>query len=340
MIFYVGNKLASHGASLTGIETLSAQLEGIGIKVISVSDKKNIVLRLVDMVISLLSHKRKIDVVLIDTYSKKGFWYAVIIGFLCRRLRIPYVPILRGGGLPLRLPKSPQLSRVLFSGSAMNVAPSKGFVDLFRKNGYKVICIPNNINLAEYTFKERSVFKMNLLWVRSFHSIYNPGLAIRLLHELLKMGYDAKLCMVGPDKDGSLDNCKELANKLNVQDKVVFTGMLSKSKWHKLAADYDIFINTTNFDNTPVSVIEAMALGLPVVSTNVGGIPYLLSNKEDALLVSPDNLDEFLAAVIETKEEVEQTGKRILAARKKVEDFDWEVVKDKWIELFKPYSHA
>lgn len=340
VILYVGNKLAKHGASLTGVETLSEQLKGIGYQVISVSDKRNVVFRLIDMLLSLIKHRKAVDLVLIDTYSRLAFWYAVIIGALCRRFDIPYIPILRGGGLPSRIKKTPHCSRALFAGSFMNVAPSMGFVELFKSMGMKVVCIPNNINLTDYPFKERSSFRMRLLWVRSFHEIYNPGLAIRLLHALLNKGYDAELCMVGPDKDGSLNACNNLAKLLDVRHKVVFTGRLSKPKWHRLAADYDIFINTTNFDNTPVSVIEAMALGLPVVSTNVGGIPYLLKNEEDSILVNPDNLEEMLEAVVETTRDEAQTRQRVQTARKKVESYDWEVVKKQWQALLEPHNHG
>ena len=340
VILYVGNKLAAHGASLTGVETLSEQLRGIGYQVVAVSDKRNVVFRLIDMVFSLIKRRKEIDLVLIDTYSRLAFWYAFIIGALCRKFGIPYIPILRGGGLPSRIKRSPHCSRTLFKGSVTNVAPSMAFVELFKKLGLEVVCIPNNINLSDYAFKERSSFRMRLLWVRSFHEIYNPGLAIRLLHELLKQGYDAELCMVGPDKDGSLNACNNMAKILDVRHKVVFTGRLSKPKWHKLAADYDIFINTTNFDNTPVSVIEAMALGLPVVSTNVGGIPYLLKSGEDSILVNPNNLEQMLEAVIETTRDEAQTRQRVITARTKVESYDWEVVKKQWQAVLDPYNHA
>ena len=60
---------------------------------------------------------------------------------------------------------------------------------------------------------------------------------------------------------------------------------MKKSSWINLSKDCDIFINTTNYDNMPISVIEAMALGLPIVSTNAGGLKYFHDDGEDALLV-------------------------------------------------------
>src|SRR5690606_20382715 len=100
-----------------------------------------------------------------------------------------------------------------------------------------------------------------------------------------------------------------------------------------LSENYSIFINTTNYDNTPVSVIEAMALGLPVVSTNVGGIPFLLNNNEDALLVPPDSEVDFSNAIIRLLTDTELSDRIKLNARIKAETFDWEKVKHRWFKI-------
>ena len=73
--------------------------------------------------------------------------------------------------------------------------------------------------------------------------------------------------------------------------------MLSHKEWHKKAECFDIFINTTNIDNTPVSVLEAMALGLPVVSTDVGGIKYIIKHKENGLLVTKNDVDGMVNSI-------------------------------------------
>ena len=62
-------------------------------------------------------------------------------------------------------------------------------------------------------------------------------------------------------------------------------------------ADGDIFLNTSLVDNTPVSILEAMASGMCIVSTNVGGIPYLLKAGHEALLVSPGDPEKMAEAV-------------------------------------------
>src|SRR5690606_13913603 len=155
--------------------------------------------------------------------------------------------------------------------------------------------IPNSLELELYAFEEKDFEEVKLLWVRAFANIYNPQLAVHVLKALQDQGLSASLCMVGPDADGSMEAVKQLAKDFNVP--VRFTGKLPKKEWLALAKGYNLFINTTNFDNMPVSVIEAMALGLPVVSTNVGGLPYLIDHEKDGLLVEPDSVDGFVGAI-------------------------------------------
>ena len=73
-----------------------------------------------------------------------------------------------------------------------------------------------------------------------------------------------------------------------------------------------------------------MALGLPVISTNVGGLPYLIDAEEDGLLVPKNDSDAFVNAIDRLIAQPEFAQQLSIAARKKVEQFDWEVVKQKW----------
>ena len=123
-----------------------------------------------------------------------------------------------------------------------------------------------------------------LLWVRSFHKVYNPRDGNYVAHELNKIYPNVELCMVGPDKDGTLEKCKRLSNHLKIFKMLNLLAYLKKD-WISLSYNYDIFLNTTNYDNLPVSVLEVMALGIPIVSTNAGGLKYLHNQESDGLLV-------------------------------------------------------
>ncbi|UOK43801.1 MULTISPECIES: glycosyltransferase family 4 protein [Flavobacterium] len=330
-LLYLGNKLSGKGLNVTTVETLSAQLTEAGYNIVSASDKKNWFMRLADMLWAVVIN-RKTAFVLIDTYSTSGFWFAFFASQLCRILQIRYIPILHGGNLPNRLKNNPKLSAMVFENAYKNVAPSHYLYQAFKEFGFtNLLFIPNTVEIHKYSYKERKSVAPKLLWVRAFDAIYNPKMAVDVLCELQRKYSEAKLCMVGPDKDGSGVLTQEYARSLGLN--IRFTGRLSKEEWIAMSKDYDIFINTTRFDNTPVSVMEAMALGLPVVSTNVGGIPFLLNDKEDALLVNDNDTEAMVNAVhylIENHEIAQEIG---VKARRKAEMWDWDVVKVSWNDL-------
>ncbi|MFK2820708.1 glycosyltransferase [Flavobacteriaceae sp. LMIT009] len=333
MLLYIGNKLVSKERNASGIDTLSALLRQEGYTVRAVSSYSIKLFRLVSMMWNVLWFSRKISYVLIDTYSTKNFYYAYVVSRLCFLLNLKYVPILRGGNLSYRLDNSPKMAKAIFSNSYKNVSPSNYLKSEFDKRGFSATYIPNVIEIKNYKFLERGISTPRLLYVRAFAGIYNPEMAIKVLNELSKTYTDASLCMIGPVKDESFERCKALVKRLNLEDKVEFTGKLSKSAWHKKAEEFNIFVNTTNIDNTPVSVMEAMALGLPVVSTNVGGVPYLINNNETGLLVDKGDVKQMVEAINLLTIDNELKSKLVKNARNQVEKFDWEVVRYQWKKL-------
>lgn len=333
-ILYIGNLKHNPNQNPTTIDTLSEKLRDEGYHVITASSQANIFLRLLDMVYTLLKHIRGIDFVLIDTYSTLNFYYALIISALCRIFKTPYYPILHGGNLPQRLKTSKRLSTVIFKYSAVNISPSLYLKSQFEMYGYANIrYIPNAITLSNYSYTERSVKPIRLFWLRAFAELYNPLLAIKVLKRLVDKGYDASLTMVGPIKDNSFDTCKRFVetHKLPVH----FKGQLLKKEWITLSKQHNIFINTTNFDNMPVSIIEAMALGLPIVSTNVGGLPYLIEANVDGVLVPKQDTQAMVDAILSLYNDTPEVLKLTQTARQKAEYFDWSQIKTLWIDILK-----
>ncbi len=334
MILYIGNKLSKHGNTPTSVETLGNALAE-EYEMITVSDKANKLLRLIDMIWAIIRYRKRLSLILIDTYSTLNFYYAVICAWQSKILDIPYIPILHGGDLPNRLQKNRKISNFIFQNAKINIAPSNYLLETFKMHGYKVQYIPNSIALENYPFTERKTVRPKLLYVRAFSQVYNPQMAIKVLHKVLQKHPDAKLCMVGPNKDGTLDNTKNLAQKLGIEEHIVFMGKMKKEEWIALSKGYDIFINTTNADNTPVSVMEAMALGLPVVSTNVGVIPYLIEDGLDGLFVEPRTTNKKKKKIEHLLEHPHEAYTLATAARKKSESFSWIKVKEQWDKLLR-----
>jgi len=333
-LLYIGNKLVSAKTNITTIDTLGNLLKDEGYQVKFSSSKQNRVIRLLDMVFSVIKNRKSTDYVLIDTYSTQNFYYALAVSQICRFFRIKYIPILHGGNLPMRLKKSPRKSKLIFNNSFINVSPSHYIKEKFNELGFTNIeYIPNTIEINNYPFKERKEVKAKLLWVRSFKKIYNPLMAIKVVEQLQKEGVSTKLTMVGPDGDGTLLLANKLARESDLD--IEFTGKLTRQEWIGISQDHDIFINTSYFDNMPVSLIEAMALGLPVVTTNVGGIPSLAKNDYDALLIAPDDIQAMVTAIKSLINNSVKANSLAENGRKSAEKFDWSAVKLKWKNLLK-----
>jgi len=329
-ILYIGNKLEKWGRTPTAVDTMPDLLKAEALEIVSISTFQNKFLRLLEMCFYCLFgnyHK-----VLIDTYSTQNFIYAKLCGSIARFRGKDYYYILHGGNLSNRLCSSGNYVKNLFRTATKLVAPSKYLYQQFSQLGYEnLICIPNAVPLQNYTFRHRTHTNLKLLWIRAFAGVYNPKLAIQVLENLSVLYPESELCMVGPDKDGSLAELKKYVKENNL--KVSFPGKLSKPDLISLSEDYCIFLNTSNVDNTPVSVMEAMALGLPVVSTNVGGMPYLIQNEQTGLLVPPDDVKAMTDACIKFISEPEFSTQLAKNARIEVKNFDWERVKHQWLDL-------
>jgi len=333
-LLYIGNNLNTAKANISSIQVLGVLLESEGYNLCYASSKRNKLLRLLDMLWSCIWNSKWADAVLIDTYSTQNFYYAYTCSLVCRLLNIPYLPVLHGGNLPERLEKNPKLSASIFNNSFKNISPSIYLKNAFSKKGYdNVEYIPNSISLENYAVYPKSFNTIRLLWVRSFSKIYNPIMAIDVLILLKELGHEAELCMIGPDTDGSLEKVKKYAKNIGVKTK--FAGKLTKEEWVNISEDYNIFMNTTNYDNMPLSIIEAMALGFPIASTDVGGIPFLIKNEEEGLLSPKNDAKEMAKNIIRIFKDEKLRVNLSTNARKNAECFDWQFLKNQWHTIFK-----
>jgi glycosyltransferase involved in cell wall biosynthesis len=142
---------------------------------------------------------------------------------------------------------------------------------------------------------------------------------------------DTSLTMIGPDKgDGSLAETKETADRFGVASRIAFVPGVPKVEVPGWLDRNDVFVSLPDTDNAPVSVVEAMASGLPVVSSSVGGMQYFVDNGENGLLVPPRDADAAAWAVEELLTKPRLVERITVKARKKAEEHDWTAVLPKW----------
>lgn len=173
----------------------------------------------------------------------------------------------------------------------------------------------NGMPVDEYVKKTDYTSNTNILHVARFHESKNHRGLIEAFEMLHRKYPDVKLNLVGT---GELENeIKELVNSKGLQDSVFFKGLLDDVKEEMSKAD--IFCLPSNYEGMPMTIIEAMASGLPVAATAVGGVPDMITDGEDGLLCSntPQNIADCLEKLIASEELRERLGKNAVETSKK-----------------------
>jgi glycosyltransferase involved in cell wall biosynthesis len=283
-------------------ELLSDKFEDCGYGVVSVSSSPNRYYRLVDIVRTVIQRRNQIDIVVLQVYGERSFVVEDVASWLGKRFRHRIVMFLHGGTLPDFFQRFPNWARRVLARADALVTPSPFLARTVKAYGFCAQVIPNPLDISIYPYHHRSEARPRMFWMRAFHRWYNPFMAIRVLARLKTKYEDATLTTAGQDK-GIEVNVKELAKQLGVDKAVRFTGFLDVQNKLREGEAADIFLNTNHVDNMPVSILEACAMGLPVVATRVGGITDLLADGETGLLVADNDCDAMAQAVCQILQE-------------------------------------
>lgn len=331
---FVGNMLGRNSQYITTQGQIVADLFAAeGFAVTCVSSKINRAARLEEIVRTLIKNRRRFGVVLLEVYSGMNFVVANTVAALCGNFNLPLIMVLHGGNLPSFIEEHPKWTAFALNRAAALVAPSVFLAKQLEKWNFEVQIIPNVIDLNLYKFRERSRIAPKLIWMRSFHPIYNPRMAVNALQQLHRKGIqNATLTMAGRDKGMEAD-VRKMAETMNLSGSIRFAGFLDVEEKRREFAAADVYINTNRIDNMPVSVLEARAFGLPVVATAVGGLPHLIEHGEDGLLVA-DGDSEAMAQNIESLLADADLTRRISRnGRKLAENSAWSKVRGQWEKL-------
>ena len=323
-VLIIGNFLSRQIATRAICEELADRLAMEGWSVLRTSDRRARLPRLMGMQRSIWRFRHRFDAAQVDVFSGAAFVWAEAAAWSLKRLGKPYLLTLHGGRLPEFSRRWPRRLYRLLQGAAAVTTPSAYLKTELGRFRTDLLLLPNPLDLERYRFRRRNPLTPRLVWLRAFHETYNPLLALEVVARLRQRFPEVHLTMVGPDKgDGSLEAVREKARHLGISDRVELPGGIAKEEVPSFLEKGDIFLNTTNADNTPVSVMEAMACGLPVVTTDVGGLRYLLEKDIDARLVPPKDPEAMAGAVAHLLSHPEEAEAMAEAAQRKVEAFDW-----------------
>ena len=281
----------------------------------------------------LIRELRRADIVHVFSASYSSFLLAptpaIIVAKLFGR---PVVLNYHSGEAPDHLRRSAFARKVMQSWVDLNVVPSPFLRDVLASFGIRSQVVFNTIDLQEFGYRVRDPLRPRLLSTRNFEPLYNVPCTLRAFARVQRQYPDATLTVVG---SGSQDAAlHELAATLGLRH-VTFAGRVAPSEMHRYYADADIYIQTPAIDNMPLSVLEAFASGLPVVSTGIGGVPAIVTDGVHGLLV-PDNDDKAAAAAVVRLLESPGDARQLAAAGlASCAPYAWPVVREGWFDTYR-----
>ncbi len=207
------------------------------------------------------------------------------------------------------------------------IVPSQYLVDVFAKFGLRATSVANIIDQNRFRFHERKPLLPIFFSNRNLYPLYNVGCILRAFAKIQQSFPEAKLIIAG---DGSQrPSLEALARGLKLQN-VEFRGRVSPKRMHDLYDEAHIYLNSSNIDNMPGSILESFSSGLPVVSTSAGGIKCIVTHEKTGLLVPKNDHEAMASWAIKLLESPEFASSIARNAYEECTAYTWEAVRPIW----------
>ena len=211
------------------------------------------------------------------------------------------------------------------------IVPSQYLVDVFRKFGLHASAIANVTDNDRFKFRERRPLLPIFLSNRNHYPLYNVGCILRAFAKIQQRFPEAKLIIAGDGPERP--SLESLARELKLQN-IEFRGRVAPSKMHELYNEAHIFLNSSNIDNMPGSILESFASGVPVVSTSAGGIRCIVTHEKTGLLVPRNDHEAMAACAIRLLASPDLAESLVHNAHEECSTYRWPAVRESWLATY------
>ena len=280
----------------------------------------------------LVRELQRADVVHVFSASYSSFLLAPLPAMIVARLLGRPVVLNYHSGEAADHLRGSAVARAALARVESNVVPSPFLAEVFAGFGLPATVIPNIIDLDRFAFRARDPLRPRFLSTRNLGYPYNVACTLRAFRLIQDRRSEASLTVVGSGPDEAA--LRRLAVELGL-DHVRFLGRVAPAAIADVYAEHDIYLQTPDIDNMPLSVIEAFASGLPVVSTEAGGMPAILQHGRQGLL-APLNDHEAIARAAFSLLDDPVLGRRFAReARATCASYTWAAARQQWLGVYR-----
>jgi glycosyltransferase involved in cell wall biosynthesis len=248
---------------------------------------------------------------------------------------VPVVVNYRGGEADAFFERSFRVVRPTLQRASAVVVPSGFLREVFECRGIEPRVVPNIVNLERFSPSHRTAssgMDWHIVIARNLEPIYGIDIAIRAFAIIRQQVPGARMSIAGSGPE--LQRLSRLVTELGLNEAVHFTGRLENERMAELYRDADLMLNSSLVDNMPISLLEALASGLPIVSTDAGGIPHLVEHGRTALLVPIGDATAMAEAAIRVFKDRELAENMRAAGLETVKQYAWNTVRRKWLDVY------
>lgn len=211
------------------------------------------------------------------------------------------------------------------------VVPSEYLVRVFASYGLKATAIYNLIDTSRFRFRERMPLRPAFLSNRNLESHYGVDRVLRAFALIQEKIPEATLTIAG---DGSQSRAlKALASELDLRH-TEFIGQVDPGAIADVYDGADVFLNGSEIDNQPLSILEAFSCGLPVVTTDAGGIPDIVEDGRTGMVVARGDYGEMAQRALTLLRDASLAAQMVEQARQECGKYSWPAVRDSWVNVY------
>lgn len=275
---------------------------------------------------------RNYDVLHIHCCSGWGFLPAVAGVSIGRKMGKHLVLTYHGGGGEQFFNKYPRLVRHYLLRTDTNIVLSGFLAKVFEKHHLPYTIIPNIIELDDLQFRFREIILPRFICTRAHEPLYNIPCILKAFQTVQAELPEATLTLVGNGSEH--EKLIQLSKKMNLRN-ITFTGRVDNNEIYRQLNKADIFLSSPTVDNMPVSLLEAMHAGLLVISSNVGGVPYMINDCKTGYLFPSDDSNALAELMIKAVRQPTESISLIHNAHQAVNVYRWENIRQ---QLYTAYG--